>query len=355
MATNEQSFPWDDLNGDRQYNSDDFAEFFATLFKPGVVATANFGNGLQITESASLGMRIKFKAGEAFSLFGRNYIHSKDEEVIVPIASTLQDRTDSVVIQFNKSHREAAFIYKEADVSVTRTDTIFELQLAKILIRKNSTQVTNANITDMRANAAVCGYFSPHGKLNVGDLLAQFKSELEANGIVFSDWFATVKANLQVELTNTENFMDTSKADLQSWVTSVKAIIEAVDPGGQLLAELTDLKQKTEKYIPTGFTFIIEHDSEYQPEVKVTTYKNALGTEVSGLGTGPVFGRERLYNVPVSLSYDRKKAYVEMPISYKIDGNITIVDGGKALMIIDKPQTLCFEMSGAKITRGYKA
>lgn len=174
MTSNEKSFPWDDHNGDREYSSDEFAEFFSTLFKPGVVATANFGTGLQITESASLGMRVKFGSGEAFSSFGRNYVHDKDEEVTVPIASTLQDRTDSVAIQFNKSQREAFFVYKESDVTVTRTDSIFELQIAKILVPKNSTQITNANITDMRANESVCGYFSPHGKLNAGDITAQF-------------------------------------------------------------------------------------------------------------------------------------------------------------------------------------
>lgn len=174
MTSNERSFPWDDHNGDREYSSDEFAEFFSTLFKPGIVATANFGSGLQITESASLGMRVKFGAGEAFSSFGRNYVHDKDEEVTVPIASTLQDRTDSVAIQFNKSQREAFFVYKESDTTVTRTDSIFELQIAKILVPKNSTQITNANITDMRANESVCGYFSPHGKLNAGDITAQF-------------------------------------------------------------------------------------------------------------------------------------------------------------------------------------
>ena len=174
MTSNERSFPWDDHNGDREYGSDEFAEFFSTLFKPGVVATANFGSGLQIKESASLGMRVVFGAGEAFSSFGRNYVHDKDEEVTIPIASTLQDRTDSVAIQFNKSEREAFFVYKESDTTVTRTDSIFELQIAKIVVPKNSTQITNANITDMRANETVCGYFSPHGKLNAGEITAQF-------------------------------------------------------------------------------------------------------------------------------------------------------------------------------------
>ncbi|OSP88257.1 hypothetical protein B9W73_02680 [Lactococcus lactis] len=211
MTSNEKSFPWDDHNGDREYSSDEFAEFFSTLFKPGVVATANFGTGLQITESASLGMRVKFGSGEAFSSFGRNYVHDKDEEVTVPIASTLQDRSDSVAIQFNKSQREAFFVYKESDVTVTRTDSIFELQIAKILVPKNSTQITNANITDMRANESVCGYFSPHGKLNTGDITAQFTA-----------WFESFKGKLGTDpATNLQLQVDSLKTETDSILSRV--------------------------------------------------------------------------------------------------------------------------------------
>lgn len=211
MTSNEKSFPWDDHNGDREYSSDEFAEFFSTLFKPGVVATANFGTGLQITESASLGMRVKFGSGEAFSSFGRNYVHDKDEEVTVPIASTLQDRTDSVAIQFNKSQREAFFVYKESDTTVTRTDSIFELQIAKILVPKNSAQITNANITDMRANESVCGYFSPHGKLNTGDITAQFVA-----------WFNDFKGKLGTDpATNLQLQVDSLKTETDSILSKV--------------------------------------------------------------------------------------------------------------------------------------
>ena len=211
MTSNEKSFPWDDHNGDREYSSDEFAEFFSTLFKPGVVATANFGTGLQITESASLGMRVKFGSGEAFSSFGRNYVHDKDEEVTVPIASTLQDRTDSVAIQFNKSQREAFFVYKESDTTVTRTDSIFELQIAKILVPKNSTQITNANITDMRANESVCGYFSPHGELNTGDITAQFVA-----------WFNDFKGKLGTDpATNLQLQVDSLKTETDSILSKV--------------------------------------------------------------------------------------------------------------------------------------
>lgn len=167
-----------------------------------------------------------------------------------------------------------------------------------------------------------------------------------------TDYFNTEKSYAQALLESMKKYLDEGKLDFQSWVDSVKEIIESIDPGGKLLAELVDLQQTAQKYIPSGFAFTIEHDSEYQPEVKVTSYKNALGTEVNGLDTGPVFGGETIYNVPVALSYDRQKVYVEMPKSYTLSGDIIIIDDG-ILLIIKEAQILCFEISGAKITKGY--
>lgn len=48
-----------------------------------------------------------------------------------------------------------------------------------------------------------------------------------------------------------------------------------------------DLKKIVYRKVPSGFNVVIEHDSEYQPDVKVTYYKNSIGTEEEGLDTGP--------------------------------------------------------------------
>lgn len=153
-------------------------------------------------------------------------------------------------------------------------------------------------------------------------------------------------------LNDMRDYLNAGKGDFQSWFDSVKEILESIDPGGVLLSKVVDIEKKVNEKVPAGFKFVLEHDSEYQPEVKVTSYKNAFGTEVDGFDTGPSFGGETIYNVPVSLSYDRKKAYVEMPITYQLAGEVTIpVDD--TLLIINGPQVLCFRVSGAKITKGY--
>lgn len=348
-------FPLKSINGSNMYNNDDFRQYFANFISTGILANAPLAGStaFQVTQTDIPSMNVIVGSGVAW-IIGGQVMNTSSLSFQIPAPLTSQSRTDSIVVQWSNSNNNGNIIYKRNSTQVVQTNDVYELQLCKILVPANATNIPQANITDMRADTSVCGFSSPYEAIKTGDLLAQFKSELEANGVLLEDWFAQVKADYQVYLTDAQNYMEQGKVGFQSWVDSVKKIIESVDPGGKLLSQFNTLKQSAEKYIPTGFTFIIEHDSEYQPDIKVTTYKNALGTEVKGLGTGKVFGRERLYNVPVSLSYDRQKAYIEMPTSYKIGGDITIVDD-ETLLIIDKPQTLCFKITGAKITKGYIA
>ena len=147
-------------------------------------------------------------------------------------------------------------------------------------------------------------------------------------------------------------YIEDGKKSWEEFVEANREVLESIDPGGVLLAKIIDFEKMVNEKVPTGFKFVLEHDSEYQPEVKVTAYKNSIGTETGGLDTGPVFGGETIYNVPILLSYDRQKAYVEMPKSYSLAGDIMLIDD-ETLLIIKDTEVLCFKMSGAKITKGY--
>lgn len=106
------------------------------------------------------------------------------------------------------------------------------------------------------------------------------------------------------------------------------------------------------KNIPVGFRFVIEHDSEMQPEISVTSYRDAIDTEEGGLETSGNFGGATITNVPTQLSFERHKAYIEMPIFYALNGEISI-PATDTLLIINGNQTLCFKVTGASITKGY--
>ena len=163
-----------------------------------------------------------------------------------------------------------------------------------------------------------------------------------------SNYWWTFKELYRIFSQNIED----GKKSWEGFVEANREILESIDPGGELLAKVIDFEKMVNEKVPAGFKFVLEHDSEYQPEVKVTAYKNSIGTETGGLDTGPVFGGETIYNVPILLSYDRQKAYVEMPKSYSLAGDIMLIDDG-TLLVIKDTEVLCFKMSGAKITKGY--
>lgn len=147
-------------------------------------------------------------------------------------------------------------------------------------------------------------------------------------------------------------YIEDGKKSWEEFVESNREILESIDPGGAILAKVIDIEKIVNEKVPAGFKFVLEHDSDYQPDVKVTSYKNAIGTETGGLDTGPSFGGETIYNVSIALSYDRQKVYVEMPKSYTLSGDILVIDDG-TLLVIKEAQVLCFKMTGAKITKGY--
>ncbi|WP_341783905.1 BppU family phage baseplate upper protein [Lactococcus formosensis subsp. formosensis] len=152
-------------------------------------------------------------------------------------------------------------------------------------------------------------------------------------------------------LNDMKDYLNAGKGDFEDWFDSVKDILESIDPGGKLLSEVLDLKKIIYRKVPSGFNVVIEHDSEYQPDVKVTYYKNSIGTEANGFDSGPVFGGERIYNLASSLSYIRNEVNVELPSVYTMDGEV--VNNGNELLLINGTEVIRFVIEGATITKGY--
>lgn len=227
----EWSFPFADVDGDRMYNDTDFAEFYSHLFTNGIFMT--IGSGLKILESASLGMRVRVGSG-ALVINGRHYLNTEESEMQIPVASALQDRVDSIVVKLDLSNRTMQIAYKQSDITVVRTDTIYEMQIAKIAVARNTTQIINANITDTRGDSKVCGYSSPYQKVDVGNLLDQFESELSQNKNIFEAWFQNLKDQLD----------DNQAANLQNQIDAINnAMAQKAIPEG---ANLDDYKVEGE-------------------------------------------------------------------------------------------------------------
>ncbi|MGX6962421.1 hypothetical protein [Vagococcus xieshaowenii] len=103
--------------------------------------------------------------------------------------------------------------------------------------------------------------------------------------------------------------------------------------------------------VPSGFKFMIAHDSEYQPEVSVTAYKNSIGTEANGLDTSETFGGDTITEVPTYVTHDRQLTTVEMPEAFTLIGEIIVVNKN-TLLIIQEENVLCFTVNSTTIISG---
>ncbi|EKF50901.1 pyocin knob domain-containing protein [Lactococcus garvieae] len=226
----QHSFPWNDVNGDRLYDAEDFMRFFAAFLKTGIVMS--FEDGLRV-RSAQNGMNIQIGKGSGV-IDGNSYMNDEDIAIQVNVASSLQNRTDSIVLRMDKNARDTYIAYKPSDTTVVRNDIIYELLLAKISVKANATQITDADITDMRSDPTVCGWSTPFDNINVDGIVDQYKSVFAQADIDFQAWFQNLKNQLD----------DNQAANLQNQIDAVNnVIVQKAIPAG---ASLDDYKTEGE-------------------------------------------------------------------------------------------------------------
>jgi hypothetical protein len=217
----EYSFPQRDVSGDRVYTSADFAAYYAMLYRNGVVMPV--AEALAVEPNTTV-MTIKIGAG-AMVINGRMYRNTNDLILSVPVASSSQSRSDSVVIRLDLDNRSINAFYKTNDTSVTRNDVIYEMQLARVTVPANATGISQAMILDTRANGDVCGYSSPYMHIPVDGIVAQFTDVLNSfyttSEADFDDWFA----NLQNQLN------DNQVTNLQNQITILSSSLSDTNDG----------------------------------------------------------------------------------------------------------------------------
>lgn len=282
----EWSFPQRDVGGDRTYSEEDFAQFFANLFTTGIFF--NVMNKLHIKESPTNSMNVIVESGAA-NINGKQYLNTSEKMMTVPIASSTQNRTDSVVVRMDKQNRIITTEYKAGDVSVVRSDMIYELQLATILVPKNSTVVTNANITDTRSNTTTGGYSSPFESVPVSGLEQQYAAILQ--GIADE-----ANANKDANNTAQQQALQNMQATFQSWFADLQDVLS-----GDVAANLAALIGKLLPTHDAGVT--ITHTFNGYPKVHAFTWDYGLG--MVGLGDEPtgLFGGSNVINIDAKIEY----------------------------------------------------
>ena len=179
------SFPFDNTSQavqDRNIDSDVFAEYLKRLTggKNGVFAEV--GTKMQVT--ATGGMTVKVKQGDGF-IEGRIFINDIETELPIESAESL-DRIDTVVVRLSKANRETTLAVVKGTASsapsapaLTRESGVYELGLANVLVKKNTVNITQAEVTDTRLNDQRCGVAPVLGQIDTQGLYDQYQSSLD--------------------------------------------------------------------------------------------------------------------------------------------------------------------------------
>ena len=216
-----------DLNdNERRYNGQDMNEDKAPFYKEGVV----YGH-LQVTAGDGMEVRVDGGSRRGYAYINLHTIHNT---AVLPLtisqASGTLPRIDRVIVRNDETERrpsifirEGAFSSKPQPPGLINNDVIQEKSLARVYVRAGAVAITQADITDERADDSVCGFVASQFKeLDFSQFLSQFNA-----------WFAEVKKAMEKdhaafvkEYTELiRDFTDGREADLEqfhAWLAKEK-------------------------------------------------------------------------------------------------------------------------------------
>lgn len=304
----EWSFPWLSIDGDRSYDDTDFSKFFEGLFSYGVSLTT--ADALRVSASPNGGMQVQVAAGYSFT--GKVFLNSDDKALNIDVASSMQDRTDSVVVRMDKSVRNIFLVVKKNDVSVTRAADVYELQLATVRVPRNTSSITANLITDKRADYRVCGYSSPFQKVSVSGLEDQYTTLLQAIIAKMNQYTEVEKSKFEADMatiiTAGNNKMNDFTALFYDWFNNLKNQLDgnqAAKLQNQIQLLTADTELATIEHTLTDFPMVRALAWDYGAGVA------PIGQENTGAGGGhPI-------TIPVNVEYlSRKALKVHVPMEY---------------------------------------
>lgn len=186
---------FDSINGDRTYNADQISDYFLKLISNGVFATPS--NAMQV--QAATGLSVNVSAGWGF-IQCKWVNNDNNYNVQLDAADSTFARIDRIVLKLDRSH-EHRYITIEAKTGtpaatpeppeLTRSGDVYELSLAQVAVAAGATTITQAEITDERADTSVCGYVTGLiDQIDTTNLFAQFTN-------AFNTWFYDIKTEVR--------------------------------------------------------------------------------------------------------------------------------------------------------------
>ena len=235
---NQYGLFWNSENSDRLYDADSFSEWLRKFFTTGVF------NG-DLFAQADSGMNVIVNTGYA-NINGKVRFFDTAESITISPASGSYPRIDTIVVERNDTNREITIEYVTGDyngqnpspTAPVRTANIYQIVLAQIYVGVGVTEITQANITDTRADTTLCGWVvGTVDEVDVQQMTAQAQT-------AFDEWFATIQdvldedtaGHLQTEITQ----LNGTKAELTlyaaTWANDEYVLTDAsINPDREII------------------------------------------------------------------------------------------------------------------------
>lgn len=220
-------------NNDRVYDADSFSEWLRPFFKNGV-----FNGELQVV--ADSGMNVKVRTGNAY-IDGKMKNFEYETTLTLEKASANSTRIDSVVVRRNDTERDFSILVVKGSTSApdpVRQEGIYDLVLAHITVEASVTEIKQANITDTRMNADLCGWVVTNiDEIDFSQITSQWSdyiANFEAEQLqAFQTWFDTIKGQLGSDVAGSLqtqiNNINSDLSSLQSSVSSTNAKVNELE------------------------------------------------------------------------------------------------------------------------------
>ncbi|MCL2532419.1 MAG: hypothetical protein FWE40_09780 [Oscillospiraceae bacterium] len=155
----EHSGFFNSIDGDRRYLAEDWAAYFSSFVGNGIFPLP--ATSLQVIVAS--GRNVTVRAGRAW-INGYFYHNSANLTLQLPLADSTRRRIDRIVLRWDVLARSVVAQVKRGTAvtnpqppALQRNADAWELCLADVDVGAGAVSLTQANITDTRWNAALCG------------------------------------------------------------------------------------------------------------------------------------------------------------------------------------------------------
>lgn len=220
---------------DREYSSADFSKYLEKIVGNGVFPNPS----TQLQVRVGTGMGIIVGAGHGW-IDGHKLINTADYPMTVDAADPLLNRIDRVIFYADYTSREMGIEIKKGTSAanptapaIVRNYSRYEMSLALIRINKQTTAITQAMITDTRADSSVCGWVTGLiQQLDTSTLFTQWQT-------AYSDYYALIQQEL-------DDFMASLTQELRvnTYVVEFKKIQNLTSGSSAVIA-----------FDPTGYSY----------------------------------------------------------------------------------------------------